>query len=257
MKKFLATLLASAMVVATLSGCGQAKDEPKEVSSTTETAVSETAETESGDVTPAQQAILDRKAEAEKNGSYEKVIISFFDWTGAPAGIERINQKLSEYTEEKLGVDVDLLIIDSAAYSDDIKLMLSSGEQVDLFSTCGPGYMTCVNNGYTADLEEDDLLGTYAPGLKDVIRSDYFDACRVGGTLYGVPPIKDYAIQTAAICIGTEYLEGANVDLSKFTKDSLGYYKCSWDDVDEMFAKMHEAFPDKTVYTTCLHRVAV
>ena len=110
--------------------------------------------------------------------------------------------------------------------------------------------MTCVNNGYTADLEENGLLDNYGAGLKDVVRSDYFDACRVGGTLYGVPPIKDYAIQTAAVCIGNEYLDGAGVDLSKFSKDSLGYYKCTWDDIDEMFAKMHEAFPDKIVYST-------
>ena len=248
MKKLLAMLLASVMVIACLTGCGKTEEKTTGTKSTEgSTAVVSTAD---GELTLAQQAIADRKAEAEKTGKYKKVVVSFFDWTGAPAGIDRINQKLSAYTEETLGVDVELLIIDSAAYSDDIKLMLSSGEQVDLFSTCGPGYMTCVNNGYTADLEENGLLDNYGAGLKDVVRSDYFDACRVGGTLYGVPPIKDYAIQTAAVCIGTEYLDGAGVDLSKFSKDSLGYYKCSWDDIDEMFAKMHEAFPDKIVYST-------
>ncbi|MBR6004432.1 MAG: extracellular solute-binding protein, partial [Lachnospiraceae bacterium] len=193
MKKFLSVLLASAMVLS-LAACGTKTTDATETKSESNTAATETVETASTDENSAYaQAIADRKAAAESSGSYEKVVISFFDWTGAPAGIDRINQKLSEYTEEKLGVDVELLIIDVAAYSDDIKLMLSSGEQVDLFSTCGPGYMTCVNNGYTADLEEDGLLETYAPGLKSVIRDDYFDACRVGGTLYGVPPIKDYA----------------------------------------------------------------
>ena len=247
MKKFLATLLASVMVVSCLAGCGKTDDKTETKSSTGESSVVATTD---GEMTPAQKAIADRKAEAEKTGKYKKVVVSFFDWTGAPAGLDRINQKLSAHTEETLGVDVELLIIDSAAYSDDIKLMLSSGEQVDLFSTCGPGYMTCVNNGYTADLEENGLLDNYGAGLKDVVRSDYFDACRVGGKLFGVPPIKDYAIQTAAVCIGTEYLEGAGVDLSKFGKDSLGYYKCTWEDIDDMFAKMHAAFPDKIVYST-------
>ncbi|MBR5897176.1 MAG: extracellular solute-binding protein, partial [Lachnospiraceae bacterium] len=247
MKKFLATLLASVMVVSCLAGCGKTDDKTETKSSAVESSVVSTAD---GEMTLAQKAIADRKAEAEKTGKYKKVVVSFFDWTGAPAGLDRINQKLSAHTEETLGVDVELLIIDSAAYSDDIKLMLSSGEQVDLFSTCGPGYMTCVNNGYTADLEENGLLDNYGAGLKDVVRSDYFDACRVGGKLFGVPPIKDYAIQTAAVCIGTEYLEGAGVDLSKFGKDSLGYYKCTWEDIDDMFAKMHAAFPDKIVYST-------
>lgn len=256
-KKVLATLLLAAMVTTSVTGCGGAADstssadkaETKQEAST-EKKEEATAETTDGDLSLAEQAIADRKAKAEETGEYEKVVVSFFDWTGAPAGIDRVNAKLSEYTREKLGVDMELLIIDVAAYTEDLKLMLSSGEQVDLFSTCGPGYMTCVNNGYTADLEEDGLLDNYGAELKNLIRTDYLDACRVGGTLYGVPPIKDYAIQTACILIGTEYLEGAGVDLSKFEKDDLGYNKATWDDVDEMFAAIHEAYPDKIVYST-------
>lgn len=256
-KKVLATLLLAAMLAASLVGCGGAADstptadtaETKEETSA-ETKEEATEETADGELSLAEQAIADRKAKAQETGEYEKVVVSFFDWTGAPAGLDRVNAKLSEYTREKLGVDMELLIIDVAAYTEDLKLMLSSGEQVDLFSTCGPGYMTCVNNGYTADLEEDGLLDNYGAELKSLIRTDYLDACRVGGTLYGVPPIKDYAIQTACILIGTEYLEGAGVDLSKFEKDDLGYNKATWDDVDEMFAAIHEAYPDKIVYST-------
>lgn len=235
-KKLLASILCVALAVSTLVGCGGKSDAKVDYTKMS-----------------VDQVIADRKAEAAKTGSYEKVVVSFFDWTGAPAGIDRINAKLSAYTEEKIGVDVELLIIDVAAYTEDLKLMLASSDgndQVDVFSTCGPGYMTCVNNEYTLNLEEGGLLDTFGPGLKGVIRKDYFDACRVGGNLYGVPPIKDYAIQTAAVCIGTEYLEGAGVDLSKFSKDDLGYYKCSWDDIDTMFAAMHAAFPDKVVYST-------
>ena len=110
--------------------------------------------------------------------------------------------------------------------------------------------MTCVNNGYTADLEEDGLLDTYGAELKSLIRADYLDACRVGGVLNGVPPIKDYAIQTACVVIGKEYLDGAGYDLSNLKTDELGYYDASWDDIDAMFAAIHEAFPDKTVFST-------
>ena len=258
-KQILASLLVGAMAVTSLAGCGAASDdsssaatgsasEATEEATATEEAVEEVSAEEAADAAAA--AIAERKAAAEASGEYQKVVVSFFDWTGAPAGLERVNAAISAHTEETLGLDVELLIIDSAAYSEDIKLMLSSGEQVDLFSTCGPGYMTCVNNGYTADLEEDNLLATYAPELSNLIRADYLDSCRVGGTLYGVPPIKDYAIQTATFNIGTEYLEGAGVDLSKFEKDDLGYNKATWDDIDEIFAALHAAFPDKTVFST-------
>ncbi len=255
-KRLLAMGIAATTLLGTLTACGAQEVASADGGSATE-ATTEKAETGSAETTEAssdgdaaQAAIDARKAAAQESGEYQKVVVSFFDWTGAPAGIDRVNEAISEHTRETLGLDVELLIIDSAAYTDDIKLMLSSGEQVDLFSTCGPGYMTCVNNGYTADLEENDLLATYGKELNELIRPDYLDACRVGGTLYGVPPIKDYAIQTACILIGKEYLDGAGYDLSKFKTDDLGYYKATWDDVDDMFAAIHEAFPDKTVYST-------
>ena len=255
-KRLLAMGIAATTLLGTLTACGAQEAAPADGGSATE-ATTEKAETGSAETTEAssdgdaaQAAIDARKAAAQESGEYQKVVVSFFDWTGAPAGIDRVNEAISEHTRETLGLDVELLIIDSAAYTDDIKLMLSSGEQVDLFSTCGPGYMTCVNNGYTADLEENDLLATYGKELNELIRPDYLDACRVGGKLYGVPPIKDYAIQTACILIGKEYLDGAGYDLSKFKTDDLGYYKATWDDVDDMFAAIHEAFPDKTVYST-------
>ena len=255
-KRLLAMGIAATTLLGTLTACGAQEVASADGGSATE-ATTEKAETGSAETTEAssdgdaaQAAIDARKAAAQESGEYQKVVVSFFDWTGAPAGIDRVNEAISEHTRETLGLDVELLIIDSAAYTDDIKLMLSSGEQVDLFSTCGPGYMTCVNNGYTADLEENDLLATYGKELNELIRPDYLDACRVGGKLYGVPPIKDYAIQTACILIGKEYLDGAGYDLSKFKTDDLGYYKATWDDVDDMFAAIHEAFPDKTVYST-------
>ena len=210
-------------------------------------ATAQAGETGSEQKDAAQEAIDARKEEAEKTGEYQKIIISFFDWTGAPAGIDRINEALSEHTRETLGVDVELMIIDSAAYSEDMKLMLSSGEQVDIFSTCGPGYMTCVNNGYTLDLEEYDLFQTYGVGIQEKVRAEYLDACRVGGVLYGAPPIKDYAIQTSAVCIGQEYLDAIGYDYDAAEKDDLGYAKVDWDEINKIFAQIHEAFPDKYV----------
>jgi len=249
-KKLLSLALVSSMVITGLAGCGSSADDAAPVSEAAAESAAVAEEATANGEDAAAAVIAARKAKAEETGEYQKVVVSFFDWTGAPAGIDRVNEAISAHTRETLGLDVELLIIDSAAYSEDIKLMLSSGEQVDLFSTCGPGYMTCVNNGYTADLEENDLFATYGGELTTLIRADYLDACRVGGTLYGVPPIKDYAIQTACLLIGTEYLEGANYDLSKFETDELGYYKASWDDIDDMFAAIHAAYPDKTVFST-------
>ncbi|SDZ89544.1 putative aldouronate transport system substrate-binding protein [Lachnospiraceae bacterium NK3A20] len=261
--RVLALLASSAMALSLLSGCGNADSAAEapadEVTSaaedttdagtaaTEEAAGADTDAADEGDA--AAQAIADRKAEAEKNGEYEKIVVSFFDWTGAPAGIDRVNAALSAHTEETLGVDVELQIIDSAAYADNMKLMLSSGEQVDLFSTCSIGYPTAIMNGYALSMDEDDLFDTYGKGIQEKIRKDYIDACRVSGVLYGTPPIKDYAIQTCAVCIGQEYLDGIGYDASALETDENGYPIATWDEINDIFAKLHEKYPDKYVYS--------
>lgn len=259
-KKFLAALLSCAMLASMLTGCGASDDaasvsDKETVAEADDEDDAEEADEEEADdaedaddMDAAAAAIAERKAEAEATGEYPKIVISWFDWTGAPAGIDRINATLSEYTREKYGCDVELLIIDSAAYVDDIKLMLSSGEQVDLFSTCAVGYTTCINNDYLYDLEEDDLLDTYGAKIHDVVRQNYLDACRFGGTLYGVPPIKDYAIQTAAIIIGKEYLDGIGYDYDGKEKDNLGFVKSNFDEITDIYTQLHEKYPDKYVY---------
>ncbi|WP_292145188.1 ABC transporter substrate-binding protein [Butyrivibrio sp.] len=258
MKKKIASLLLSATTAAMIfSGCGSAatqtpaqsdtqttKQEATEQSSAEQKTDGESSEAASD---KAAQAIADRKAKAEKDGKYEKVVIAFFDWTGRPAGLDRINEALSAYTEETLGLDVELMIIDSAAYGEDMKLMLSSGEQVDLFSTCILGYNPSINNGYVLDLEEDGMFDDYCGGIKEKIRADYLDACRVGGVLYGTPPIKDYAIETAAVCVGQEYLDAIGYDVTALPTGELGYPKATWDDINDIFTQLHAQFPDKYV----------
>ena len=252
-KKLVSLLLCMTTSAMLLAGCGASAGTAGTADKAADTATSggdETGASTAAADSKAAQAVAERKAEAEKSGEYQKVVISFFDWTGRPAGLDRINAALSAHTEETLGLDVELQILDSAAYSDDMKLMLSSGEQVDIFNTCILGYSTCINNGYVLDLEEDNMFADYCTGIQEKVREDYIDACRVGGVLYGVPPIKDYAIETCAVCIGQEYLDGIGYDVSKLPTSDLGYPKATWDDINDIYAQLHEKYPDKYVMAT-------
>ena len=253
MKKFLAVFICCILVTGMLAGCGKnTSNETSKVSDTQskeEDAVKED-DTSADTLNLAAQAIADRKAEAQKTGEYQKVNLAFFTWTGAPAGLDRINTLMNEYTEDKLGLDVELMVLDIAAYQQNVKLMLSSGEKVDIFSTCTLGYTNCVNNGYCIDMEEDDLLQNYGQGIISAIRPEYVDACRIGGILYGTPGLKDYTISTAAILIGEEYLDAIGYDYAAEDPDNKGYIKADWELIEELFAKLHAQFPDKYVYST-------
>jgi len=253
MKKIMAVIICCTMLTTMLTGCGGSSSKDKVGATQTQTgeATATVGASDTSDISdPAAKAIADRKAEAEKTGKYKKVVLSFFTWTGAPAGLDRINTLLKTYTEEKLGLDVELSIQDVAAYQQNAKLMLSSGEQMDIFTTCTLSYTNSASTGYCLDLEQDNLLQDYGQGIINAIKPEYINACRIGSKLYGVPGLKDYTISTAAIIIANEYLDAIGYDYNAADPDNKGTVKADWKLIDDLFAQMHAEFPDKYVYST-------
>ena len=58
----------------------------------------------------------------------------------------------------------------------------------------------------------------------------------------------------------TEEMDNMKTNIPIHAGFGIGYNKATWDDIDEMFAAIHEAYPDKIVYSTqdnLLTRVAV
>ena len=202
LNKVLAVVLALAMVFS-LVACGSKDDGGKKENTTTKaTSAAENAD-DAGDDEPAasddpyQAAIDARKAEAEKTGVYPVVKHAIFTWTGQPDGMERVQEAMNVILREKLGLEVELIMMDYAAYRQDVRLMITGGEDIDWFMGSALGYASLVNDGYLYDLEEDDLINTYGPGIKDMIRQEYLEACRFGGQLFGLPAMKDYAIESS------------------------------------------------------------
>lgn len=225
-KKCLSILLTGAMAVGLLAGCGNGAE------GTTQETGTESGSAETGAV----------------QGDGETIVIAFMNWTGAPAGAERISQKMSEITMEKFGVNVELEIMDAASYAQNMKLMLSSGEQVDIFNTAMVGYTTCINNGYVLDMEENDLIQNYGQGILDTMGDTYINACRVNGTLYGTPEQKDNATGLWGVAIGAEYLDGIGYDYaSRYDKSDEIIYT-DLDEISDIYAQLHEAYPDLYVF---------
>lgn len=173
MKKVLAALLCGALAVGCLAGCGGGGDDAGAAGGNAGGAAGTEA--------------AGGNAGGNASGDYPTVVMAYMNWAGAPAGLERIQGLINDYTEENLGVSFELEIMDSASYSQNMKLMLSSGEQIDLFNAISVGYTASVNNGYCLDLEEDDLIQNYGQGILDTMDEVYVNACRIDGTLYGLP----------------------------------------------------------------------
>lgn len=240
--RWLALVLVTSMVL-TVAGCASKKKTPAPEKG------EEGKQTE-GSLSAYDQAIADRKAAAEKSGKYEKVVYAMYTWTGKPAGTERIQEKMNEILREEWGLEIELMVLDFSSYRQNVRLMLSSGEEVDWFGGNALGYTSVINDGYCYDLEEDDLLSVYGPGIKNLISDEYLDACRFSGTLYGIPPMKDYAIVYAALMIGKEYLDAIDYE---YVENENQEVVATWEEITDIFAKLHQEFPDKYVFTTGLN----
>lgn len=234
LKKLCAALLSAGMILAIAGGCNNSPA----ASSTSPVSVAEGED-------PAEAVIAQRK----ESGQYPKVVMTAYNWTGSPAGIDRINKLINDITTEDLGIEFELLWLDSASYQQSVRMMLTSGEKVDLFQSAPLGYSTVVSDGFCYDLETDDLIQTYGKGVWEGFDEPELDAIRINGTLYGLPNKRDMAIYPRCIMIGEEYLDGIGFDYESLYEDE--YKEMIFTDLDtinDIFAQLHEKYPDKYVY---------
>ena len=255
MKKLLALLLSALMLISLLSACGTTPAATDDKTKEAEAEQAEPAEEggdeaeeageEGGELSAYDQAIAERKAKAEETGEYTKVTHFIFTWTGEPAGMHRVQDAMNEILREKLGLEVELVMMDAASYRQDVRLMLTSGEeQVDWFSSTLLGYSGLVNDEYLLDLEENDLIQTYGQGILKTLKPEYLDACRFGGILYGLPPVKDYAYRAGCVMIDKASLDEIGYEYNEVNQE----VQSSWDEVEHIFELLLEAFPDKYPY---------
>jgi len=251
MKRILAILLCIMLITLSLSACGDSSTNGGNSSTADNAGSADNGSNGGSDAAADGQNDAAAKiiAERKESGVYPTVVMAYMNWSGSPAGLTRIQEAISEYTIEKYGIQVELEIMDAASYSQEMTLMLSSGEQVDLFNAITIGYTSSVNKGYCLDLEEEDLIRTYGSGILDTLNADFVDACRISGVLYGLPQQRDMAIGMFGVAIGAEYLDAIGFDYNSMYEEGEEVIYSDFAAIDSIFAQLHEAFPEKYVFT--------
>lgn len=248
-KKVAAILLSLTLTAASLAGCassGQSSKEDTAVSSGASAVNSGASGGESQDL--AQQAIQERK----DSGNIPTVVMAFPAWAGRPDGADRVQQLLSDYTEEQIGVRVEFEIMDIGSWVQNMTLMLSGGEQVDIYNSMSLGYSTMVSRGYCLDLEEDGLLQTYGAGILEVLDPDYLNACKINGSIYGLLQQRDVAKGAGRYCVPKRFLDGIGYDYASKIPEGGDSIQADIEDVNEIYRQLHEKYPD--MYVVCPNR---
>ena len=121
-----------------------------------------------------------------------------------------VEDAINEITVAKANVKVKLMIISAANYSQQITLMLSGDEPLDLIYVGAADLPTYVSRHQILPLN--DLLKEYGQGILEYV-GDYIDAAKVGDEIYAVPTIRDLAAAYGFTC-RTDLADKYGIDLS-------------------------------------------
>lgn len=205
--KILAVLLAVMLLATVFAGCAQANDS-NSASSANSTA-----------------------APVGSPDSLETITYAFATFTSVPAEITAVEDAINAITEEAIGVHVNLLILSPANYSQQIALMISSEQDLDMFHTLGD------LNQYVAKkqiIPLDDLLGEYGQDILEIEPEFFMKAGEVNGETYGVPFYMGKALAETLI-YRKDILDEVGI-----SPDSIK----SLEDMDAVYAAVKEKYPD-------------
>lgn len=196
-RKKLGTLAAAlAMVMAAAGGCGngEASEGKSPASEAGESNVSAQAES-------TEEALKNINAGDE---DLSEITVAFYN-TIVPTkdNISRIEDAINDITIPEIHTKVTLNIISMGQWDQQINLMLSSGEKLDLMPTFFAGstaFNTMSGTNQLAPLN--DLLDEYGQGILETVPKDYLETTSFDNKIYAVPIYRDvvgylyYAMRT-------------------------------------------------------------
>lgn len=160
---------------------------------------------------------------------YTLKVMAFGDADSAT--LEKISARLSEITEEKLNCDVELTRIGFANYMTQLNLMLSSGDELDLFIPMASP-IDYVNAGQIQPLDE--LIPTYAPGLNGQLTEKDWVTQTFNGEIYGLP-VNSEKGHTLGFGMRKDICDELSIDYENMS---------SWEELHDALVKVKEAHPD-------------
>lgn len=148
---------------------------------------------------------------------------------------ERIEQKINEILEPELNANLDIVVLPWASASQQLQLMLSGDEKIDVFYTQATNAVQYMNAGQIVDMSE--LIDKYGTNIKQIYGEDIAKINQVEGFVYGVPnQIERGSIP--AVFMRKDLVEKYNIDTSQIKEPK---------DLESVFETVKAGEPDMTM----------
>lgn len=148
---------------------------------------------------------------------------------------ERIEQKINEILEPELNANLDIVVLPWASASQQLQLMLSWDEKIDVFYTQATNAVQYMNAGQIIDMSE--LIDKYGTNIKQIYGEDIAKINQIEGFVYGVPnQIERGSIP--AVFMRKDLVEKYNIDTSQIKEPK---------DLESVFETVKAGEPDMTM----------
>ena len=148
---------------------------------------------------------------------------------------ERIEGKINEILEKELNANLDLVVLPWASATQQLQLMLSGDEKIDIFYTNGTNAVQYMNSGQIMDMTE--LIDEYGTNLKEIFGEDVLKGNSIDGFLYGVPTQIERG-SIPAIFMRKDLVEKYGIDTSAIKEPG---------DLETVFETVQAGEPDMTM----------
>ena len=142
----------------------------------------------------------------EDMGDPDEIVVLFAATSQIPNDLKLVEDAINEISREKINVVIDLQCFTIGDFQQQVNLMITSGEQMDLMSTIPLGSaqftVMCSQNQFEP---LDELLDEYGSGIKETVGS-LLESTTFKGNIYGVPSYTNKA-QDTYYCIRTDIVE--------------------------------------------------
>lgn len=135
--------------------------------------------------------------ESASNGGSKPVELIWYTIGAPPKDLEKVEAEINKYTAEKIGVTVDMKMIDFGDYNQKMQVMAASGEPMDILFTSSWAFDYVQNARKGAFMELDELIEKYGQGIKEVLDPAFLEGSKVDGHNYAIPANKELPAQEA------------------------------------------------------------
>lgn len=225
MKRWLALLVTASISVSALAGCGAGSEADTDASAE----VSEDGAAETGSEAAGNAAEIDFDEEP-----YEATLMY---WVANDArDVQAVEDAFNELTLSQLNMKVNLQPVTLGTYGQQITMILSSDDPLDIFPMWGAQGAVYADSDYIVDMSE--YLEEYGQDIIEIVGREDIECGRNGDFLTGIPNMHERTNPTIFV-MPTDILAETGYSAEDIHAP---------EDMTKVFEKVHELYPEMTVY---------